>query len=83
VTGALHLIVGRSGPDTVGLFTSLTLSDFRVSIGICKEYADASLLEDLQVLGVQRNGNRYPFALTLVGIYLVPGASLECYTLGN
>jgi hypothetical protein len=83
VAGALHHIVGRSGPDTVGLFTFLTFSDFRVSIGICKEYADASLLEDLQVLGVQRNGNRYPFALTLVGISLVPAASLECYTLGN
>jgi hypothetical protein len=29
VAGALHPIVGRSGPDTVGLFTSLTLSDFQ------------------------------------------------------
>jgi hypothetical protein len=25
VAGALHPIVGRSGPDTVGLFTFLTL----------------------------------------------------------
>jgi hypothetical protein len=29
VAGALHPIVGRSGPDTVGLFTFLTLSDFQ------------------------------------------------------
>jgi hypothetical protein len=28
VVGALHPIVGRSSPDTVGLFTFLTLSDF-------------------------------------------------------
>jgi hypothetical protein len=42
VAGALHPIVGRSGPDTVGLFTFLTLSDFRVSFGIRKEYATRS-----------------------------------------
>jgi hypothetical protein len=29
VAGALHPISGRSGPDTVGLFTFLTLSDFQ------------------------------------------------------
>jgi hypothetical protein len=29
VAGALHPIVGRSGPDTVELFTFLTLSDFQ------------------------------------------------------
>jgi hypothetical protein len=28
VAGALHPVVGRSGPDTVGLFTFLTFSDF-------------------------------------------------------
>jgi hypothetical protein len=33
VAGALHPIVGRFGPDTVDLFTFLTLSDFRVSFG--------------------------------------------------
>ena len=44
VAGALHPIGGRFGPDTVELFTFVTLSDFRVSFGICKEYADASLL---------------------------------------
>ena len=29
MAGALHPIGGRSGPDTVGLFTFLTLSDFQ------------------------------------------------------
>jgi hypothetical protein len=29
VASALHPIGGRSGPDTVGLFTFLTLSDFQ------------------------------------------------------
>jgi hypothetical protein len=83
VADALHPIVGRSGPDTVDLFTFLTLSDFLVSIGICKEYADASLLEDFRSSVSSATGNRCPFALTLVVISLVPGASLECYALGN
>jgi len=34
--------VGRSDPDTVDLFTFLTLSNFRVSFGIRKEYATRS-----------------------------------------
>jgi ABC-type thiamin/hydroxymethylpyrimidine transport system permease subunit len=29
VAGAFHPIGGRSGPDTVGLFTFLTLRDFQ------------------------------------------------------
>jgi len=44
ITFYLSKIYCNSGPDSVGLFTFLTLSDFRVSFGICKEYADASLL---------------------------------------
>ena len=42
VAGALHHIVGRSGPDTVGLFTFLTLSDFRVSLGSAKSMQGAT-----------------------------------------
>ena len=42
VAGSLHPIVGRSDPDTVDLFTFLTLSNFRVSFGIRKEYATRS-----------------------------------------
>jgi hypothetical protein len=42
VDGALHPIVGRSGPDTVGLFTFLTLSDFRVSLGSAKSIQGAT-----------------------------------------
>jgi len=37
VAGALHPIGGRSGPDTVGLFTFLTLSDSRKSIGLNRQ----------------------------------------------
>jgi hypothetical protein len=32
----------RSGPDTIDLFPFLTLSNFRVSFGIGKEYATRS-----------------------------------------
>ena len=42
VAGSPHPIVGRSDPDTVDLFTFLTLSNFRVSFGIRKEYATRS-----------------------------------------
>ena len=42
VAGTLHPVVGRSGPDTIDLFPFLTLSNFRVSFGIGKEYATRS-----------------------------------------
>jgi hypothetical protein len=50
VAGVLRPIVGRSGLDTVDLFTFLTLSDFRVSFGISKSMRRGLTPRDSEVV---------------------------------